>query len=92
MTVQLLTPEEAAARLRVCDKTLRALRQQGLIRYVAISKRKIFYRPEDCDAYLEACCRVEVPAMPTKRRRLRRAGNVVSFMDRRQNRIAAEGR
>ncbi|MEV5032130.1 helix-turn-helix domain-containing protein [Sphingobium sp. LMC3-1-1.1] len=48
----LLTPAEAAERLHISDKTLRRLRQQGHIRYVAITDRKIRYRPEDCDAYV----------------------------------------
>lgn len=90
----LLTPDEAAARVRVCTKTLRQLRQQGLIRYVQVSPRKIFYRPEDCDAYLENCSTFAVPSMPTKRRRhrLRNEQNVVSFTARRQERLAARGR
>lgn len=90
----LLTHEEAAARLRVCPKTLRSIRQRGLIRYVAVTPRKIFYRPEDCDAYLESCVRTEAYA-PTARRKapkLRGPGNVVSFTARRQERRAAGGR
>lgn len=96
MRVELLTHEEAAARIRVCTKTLRQIRQQGLIRYVAVSARKIFYRPEDCDAYLESQARFDVPSGPTKRRgagkRLRSEANVVSFTARRQERLAARGR
>lgn len=96
MTDRLLTHDEAAARIRVCSKTLRSLRRQGLIRYVAVSARKIFYRPEDCDAYLESCARFDVPQAPTQRRgagrRLRAEANVVSFTARRQERIAARGR
>lgn len=91
----LLTHDQAAARLRVCAKTLRQLRQQGLIRYVAVSARKIFYRPEDCDAYLASCERVDVPQAPTRRRsssRLRSGANVVSFTARRQDRLAGGGR
>jgi hypothetical protein len=92
----LLTPEQAAARIGVCAKTLRAIRQRGAIRYVAVTPRKIFYRPEDCDAYLEACVRVETAPPPTNRkrggRRLPVQANVVSFTARRQERIAARGR
>jgi hypothetical protein len=91
----LLTHDEAAARIRVCAKTLRRIRQKGLIRYVAVTERKIFYRPEDCDAYLASCERVAVPIEPTKRRgpsrRLRNEQNVVSFTARRQERLAARG-
>lgn len=91
----LLSHDQAAARLHVCAKTLRRIRQKGLIRYVAVTERKIFYRPEDCDAYLASCERVAVPIEPTKRRggsRLRNEANVVSFTARRQERLAARGR
>jgi excisionase family DNA binding protein len=91
----LLTHDQAAARIGVCAKTLRQLRKQGMIRYVAVTGRKIFYRPEDCDAFLESRVTVDVPAEPTHRRRgkrLRNGGNVVSFMDRRRERQAAGGR
>lgn len=89
----LLTHGEAAAYLRICPKTLRSIRQRGLIRYVAVTSRKIFYRPEDCDAYLAACVRTEVH-QPTERRGgkpLKGAGNVVSFSARRRQRQAAGG-
>lgn len=92
----LLTHDEAAARLRVCTKTLRQLRQQGLVRYVQVSPRKIFYRPEDCDAYLESCAQFAPAHAPSQRRgkgrRLRTEQNVVSFSARRQERLAARGR
>ena len=90
----LLTHDEAAARLRICPKTLRTIRQRGLIRYVAVTPRKILYRPEDCDAYLESCLKTEV-YRPTERRKqpkLRGGANVVSFTARRQERQAARGR
>lgn len=88
----LLTPEEAAERIRVSTKTLRQLRQQGLIRYVAVTERKKLYRPEDCDAYLEARSRFDQPTelrRPTPRRRTGRgnAANVVSFTARRLQRL-----
>lgn len=93
--MSLLTPTEAATRIRVCEKTLRSLRKQGLIRYVEVSSRKIFYRPEDCDAYLADCIRLDIPDIPTHRkstRRPRRDSNVVSFTARRQERQQARGR
>lgn len=79
----LLTHDQAAARLKVCAKTLRRLRTEGLIPYVAVTARKIFYRPEDCDAYLASCVRRETPA-PRPRGRIRsvgkrRDGNIVPF-------------
>lgn len=91
----LLTPIQAAARIRVCEKTLRSLRRQGLLRYVEVSPRKIFYRPEDCDEYLASCVRLDVPEAPTHRKSTRRHhtnSNVVSFSARRQERQAARGR
>lgn len=90
----LLTHDEAAARLRVCPKTLRSIRQRGLIRYVAVTPRKILYRAEDCDAYLESCLTSEVhrPTERRKPRNLRGQANVVSFTARRQERLAARGR
>lgn len=95
MTTPLLAPEEAADRISVCTKTLRRLRAQGLIRYVAVTERKIMYRPEDCDAFLESRVRMEPPSEPTRRRsarRLRSEGNVVSFLAGRRERMAARGR
>lgn len=90
-----LKHDEAAAYLRVCPKVLRSLRQQGLIPYVAVTKRKKLYRVEDLDAYLASQVMLEVHR-PTERRPrgkpLRRQGNVVSFVDRRRERIAAGGR
>jgi predicted site-specific integrase-resolvase len=86
----LLTHEEAAQRIHVCAKTLRQLRQQGLIPYVAVTTRKKLYRVEDLDAYLASRVKTEAYA-PTERRRakrLRSAPNVVSFMARRQQRQA----
>ncbi|MGO1304080.1 MAG: helix-turn-helix domain-containing protein [Sphingomonas parapaucimobilis] len=54
---ELLTPDQAARRLSVCTKTLRRIRQDGHIRYVAITDRKIRYRPEDCDDYVASRAR-----------------------------------
>jgi hypothetical protein len=89
----LLTPDEAAAYLRVCAKTLRSIRQRGLIRYVAMTPRKILYRLEDCDAYLASCVRteVQVPTRQRGRKSLRGGGNVVSFSERRRARQAPRG-
>jgi hypothetical protein len=56
----LLTHDEAAAHIRVCPKTLRALRQRGLIRYVAVTGRKKLYRVEDLNDYLASCVTTEV--------------------------------
>ena len=81
---QLLTENEAAARLRIGERTLRGIRQRGEIRYILIGARKIFYRPEDCEEYLAARVRVEdachTEPKPKQRARGSR-GNVLSFPD-----------
>jgi excisionase family DNA binding protein len=82
----LLTPEEAAKRLHVSTKLLRRLRRQGDIRYVAITDRKIRFRPEDCEDYLESRVRqVQVPHLSQQpgRRRAKGSGVVVPFTARR---------
>jgi predicted site-specific integrase-resolvase len=63
----LLTNDQAAKRIGVCSKTLRSLRQQGLIPYVAVTQRKKLYRIEDLDAYLASQVKREV-YRPTERR------------------------
>ncbi|WP_413714853.1 helix-turn-helix domain-containing protein [Sphingobium sp. B2D3C] len=84
----LLTPAQAAARLHISDKTLRRLRQQGHIRYVAITERKIRYRPEDCDAYVASRVRENEQCQSTSRKTRRSTSttsNIVAadFMARR---------
>lgn len=84
----LLTPDEAAKRLHISDKTLRRIRQQGHIRYVALTERKIRYRPEDCDAYVASRIREDEQCQFTKRQN-QRTGSMTSnivvgdFTDRR---------
>jgi hypothetical protein len=85
----LLSPEEAAKRVRVCERTLRDLRKRGLIRYVAVTDRKIFYRPEDCDEYLASRLRLDTPCETRPRgKRAGRAGvktgNIIPFSQRRK--------
>lgn len=70
----LLTEEEAAERLLMHPRTLRKLRQAGEIRYVALAGRKIAYRPEDCEAYVQSRVRVQ-PPMPRSGARPRSVGN-----------------
>ena len=87
----LLTPEEAAKRIGVCVKTLRLIRNEGAIPYVAVTTRKHFYRPEDCDAFLEQRRTTATPQRPTRRKstRRRQEGNVVSFTQRRREKQAS---
>lgn len=78
----LLTEEQAAEQLLLHPRTLRKLRQSGQIRYVALAGRKIAYRPEDCQAYVEARLRLETPSLRQPRSRAvgnRRHGNIVPF-------------
>lgn len=95
---RLLTEAEAAQFLRMGTRTLRELRRQRLIRYVALTDRKIAYRLEDCEEYIASRLRLDSglvraePAGPGasgngKRGRARagapvRHGNVVPFSQR----------
>ena len=94
MTQTLLTAEEAAARLGMCERTLRKLRQNGDIAYIAITGRKFRYTPEDCDEFLAARRRKEAPCQSVKIR-ARHIGNTTSngtrsgFMAQRAARRAA---
>ena len=45
-TTELLTEKEAAARLRISERTLRKIRSSGEIPFVQIGMRKIFYRKD----------------------------------------------
>src|SRR5687767_10816160 len=78
----LLTETEAADALRVCARTLRRLRQRGEIRYVAITRRTVAYRPEDLAAFVEQRTRMCQDSTPTRRiraARQRHGDSVVSF-------------
>lgn len=78
----LLTEEQAAARLLLCPRTLRRLRQAGEIRYVALAGRKIAYRAEDCQAYIEQRLRQDPAPRRSSRPKSvanRGGGNIVPF-------------
>jgi len=62
----LLTPEEAASILRICERTLRKLRKRGQIPYVTFGVRKILYRAEDVEAFIGESVR----RAPSERQRL----------------------
>jgi excisionase family DNA binding protein len=86
----LLTEEQAAERLLLHPRTLRKLRQSGAIRYVALTGRRVAYRPEDCIAYVESRARQE-EALPPRRPKSRaagnrRAGNIIPFSARQEMR------
>ncbi len=87
----LLTEEQAAKRLLMSLNSLRAIRKRGAIRYVAITARKIAYRPEDCEAYVQSQLRIEQAppvAQPKGRRRSvsgqQLSGTVVPFSQRKK--------
>lgn len=82
----LLKPEQAAERIHVSTKTLHRLRRGGLISYVAVTDRKILYRPEDCDQYLASRVMRDEPCEPARpnvrRPAKRRPSNIVPFSKR----------
>jgi hypothetical protein len=86
----LLTEEQAAKRLLMHPRTLRKLRQAGAIRYVALTGRRVAYRPEDCVAYVESRGRQEqAPPPRTRKSRAagnRRVGNIIPFSARQEMR------
>lgn len=92
MTGLLITSAEAAAELRICEKSLRKLRKAGLIRYVSIGERGIMYRPEDCAEYIASRVRRDEPcqkpkAPPAKgRARAQGPSNIIPFSERRRAR------
>jgi hypothetical protein len=86
----LLTSAEAAAWLKLGEKTLRKLRKAGLIRYVANGDRGIMYRPEDCAEYVasrvrrDEPCEAVKPPTPKGRGKPRHGANIIPFSERRR--------
>jgi hypothetical protein len=78
----LLTETEAAKQLRISARTLRSYRRRGLIRYVAIGVRKIMYRPEDCDEFVESRVTREEPVRKQPPPKARQGGQVIPFSQR----------
>jgi hypothetical protein len=88
---QLLTEAEAARRLLISLSNLREIRRRGGIRYVAMSARRIAYRPEDCDEYVLSHLRIEEarPEPKPKGRRRSMSGarpetNIIPFSQRKR--------
>lgn len=83
----LLTEDEAAARMRVCAKTLRKARQAGQLHYILIG-RAVRYTVADLESYVEQLRQVTpacAPAPPTRRTSIqRRAGErvIIPFTER----------
>ncbi|KQM37987.1 helix-turn-helix domain-containing protein [Sphingomonas sp. Leaf10] len=80
----LLAPQEAAERLLISERTLRDLKRKGLIRYVAVSARRIAYRPDDLDEYVESQVKQEAGPQPTTppRKQVRRPSDIIPFSKR----------
>lgn len=83
----LLTPQEAAERLHISERTLRDLKRVGAIRYVALSARRIAYRADDVSDYINTRVRCDEQPEPraSKRRvsaRAATAHNIVPFSQR----------
>lgn len=74
----LLTEAEAAAIIRVSERTLRSIRAKGMIRYVRPSPRKVFYTPEDCAEYLEKHSGRDTPPCPSTNPRKAASGTSTS--------------
>lgn len=89
-----LTETEAAEFLGIGARTLRELRREGRIRYVALTARKIAYRLEDCEEYIASCVRLDSGARASdrsgkvegargrKRQAAPRQGNIIPFSQR----------
>lgn len=84
MTEQLLLTEaEAAERMRLCTRTLRKARQEGLLHFVLIG-RAVRYTMADLESYIERLRQVQPqcsPPRPTRRSSMpnKRQGEVVPF-------------
>lgn len=73
----LLTEQEAAARVRLCGKSLGNARRRGEVRYVQLG-RKVFYTEADLAEFVASRNLLAQPALPTPPRGRRRPpGNVV---------------
>lgn len=80
--IDLLTPRQAAAELKISVKTLRLLVAAGALRYVQIGvsdkrPRKMF-TPGDLETFISNQTRRDAPLCPSTRTCVRRAGNTTS--------------
>jgi excisionase family DNA binding protein len=91
----LLTEAEAAEALRLCARTLRKARHEGLLPYVRIG-RTVRYTPEDLQAFLAANRRIDTPCPDPSKTAARRITNTTSksgssgFMAQRAARLSAK--
>lgn len=75
----LLNPREAAEKLHISERTLRDLKKRGAIRYVALTERRIMYRPDDLADYINGRvrCDEQEPGRDSKKRRASVRGSAV---------------
>lgn len=78
----LLTEPEAAEALKVCTRTLRKARQEGLLSYVLIG-RAVRYTMSDLERFVERGRQEGVWRKPQARRSVRKQGEIVPFTARR---------
>lgn len=82
----LMTEAEAAARLRLCARTLRKARRAGMLRYVLIG-RAVRYTENDLTSFIDSLRRVQ-PACPPKPKPTRnkvsvgRSAQIIPFTER----------
>lgn len=90
MADDLLSAHDAAKRLMVSERTLRDLKRTGAIRYVAVTGRRVAYRPEDLADFITRRVRCDEhtePKKPSKRRASvsgAAVANIVPFSQRRR--------
>lgn len=80
--IPLLTEAEAAEALGLSARTLRKLRAGGSIRYVALTARRVAYRPQDLEAYVAGRVQMAAPATtqpPRAQRKPRHNARVIPF-------------
>lgn len=76
----LLTEAAAASILGISVRTMRRIRHAGGILYVRISRRRIGYRPQDVEDYLDRQSRRDTPHRPAPGKpEPPRRGKVVPF-------------
>jgi excisionase family DNA binding protein len=96
----LLTPAQAARRLGMSVKTLRAHVRTGDIRYVNVGRGKererIMFAPHDLEGFIAAHTQTKAPPCPSSSPKARRtttstsSGEVVAFTARRNGRTGAK--
>ncbi len=80
----LLSPADAEKRLQISERLLRNLKREGAVRYVALSARRIAYRTDDLDEYIDSRIRKDDPvstAPPPRKRAAQRPANLIPFSE-----------